>query len=75
MTDSHSWVLKERPEGIRLLKTPKRNGKIILKWFLTRHGLDGSGSRYDRLRALVNAENKRSGSINCGEFLDYQRSC
>ena len=38
---------------------------------MSRHGLDSSGSGQGNVAGYCEFGNKTSGSINCGEFLDY----
>jgi hypothetical protein len=46
------------------------DGRIILKWFF-RIGMGaGTGLMWVRIAGPSECGNERSGSINCGEFLD-----
>jgi hypothetical protein len=39
------------------------------------YALDGSGSVYGQVAGACECDNKPSGSIKQGEFLDYLRNC
>jgi hypothetical protein len=55
------------------------HGRIILKWVARKWygGMDWiePAQDRDRCRYVVNAVMNLSGSIKCGELLDYLRTC
>jgi hypothetical protein len=67
-------ILVGRPERRRPLGRPKRRWRIILEWVFKKrdgeYGLDYSGSEQGQVVGSCKCGNERSGSKNCGEFLD-----
>ena len=66
-------VLLGKPEGKRQLGRPRRNGYIILgricgMWV---YGLDWAGPGYRQVADACECGNEPSGSVKCGEFLDW----
>jgi hypothetical protein len=55
------------------------DGIIILKWTLESemkwHRQDCSGLRLEQVVGACEYLNERSGSIKCGEFLNYLKTC
>ena len=53
--------------------------RIIFKWVLEKwdagHGLDRSGSEQGQVAGSCKCGNKHLGFIECGEFLDWLRTC
>jgi hypothetical protein len=77
--EMYTWLwwgnMKERDH----LENTDLDGRIILKlifwkWDGGMDRLDLARDR-DRWRALVNAAMNLRGSIKCGEFLNYHRTC
>jgi hypothetical protein len=68
-----------RPEGRKTLGKPSVDGRIILKSIFEKrdggHGLHRSGSRYREVAGCCECDNEPSGSIKCGEFLEWLRTC
>ena len=56
-------------------RTPGVDGRIILKWVFMKwdggHGLFPSCSERGQVVGTCECGNELSGSIKCGEFLDY----
>jgi hypothetical protein len=52
--------------------------RILLKWIFRMldvgYGLDRAGTGYGQVAGTCEYDNKPSGSIKCGEFLDYLRT-
>jgi hypothetical protein len=74
----HYEVRGNEREGKRPLGRPGVGGKIILrlifrKWDLG-CGLDWAGSGWRKLADTCECGNELSGSIKCGEFLDWLRT-
>jgi hypothetical protein len=74
-------ILMGKPEGRKPLQRPRHRweynikmdvGEVGLWW---RHGLDRSCSGYGQVAGCCERGNESSGSINCGEFLEYLRTC
>ena len=61
------------------LEDPGINGRIIIRWNFrmcdVRYGLDRSGSGQGQVAGTCECGNEPSGSIQCGEFLDWLRTC
>ena len=78
----HAWKSREmhtgfwwgKPEGRRLLGTPKRrlgdNIRFYLKERMKGHGSDSSGAVQRPVAGFCECGNEPSGSIKCAEFLD-----
>ena len=68
-------VSVRKPERKRPWEDQDVDGRIILSWILRKWegvvGLDGVGSGYGQVAGACEYGNERSGSIKCGEFLDY----
>jgi hypothetical protein len=56
------------------LEDPGVDGMIILRWIFKKGmwgcGLDRAGSGEGQVAGICDCDNKPSGSIKCGEFLD-----
>jgi hypothetical protein len=58
------------------LEDPRVDGRIILGWIFNKwSGLDWYGSGERQVAGSCECGNEHSGSIKCGEFLDYLRTC
>jgi len=57
------------------LGDPGVDGRIILRWIFRKldvgYGLDRAGSGQGEVAGTCDCGNEHSGSIKCGEFLDY----
>ena len=58
---------------------PGVDGKIILSWIFRKwdvedHGPDRAGSGQGQVTGTCECGNETSGSIKCGEFLDWLRT-
>jgi len=42
---------------------------------MTERRVDSSGSGHDKWRVLTSWYNELSGSLKCGEFIDWVRNC
>jgi hypothetical protein len=73
-------VLVGKPERRRPIERPRRRWEDNIKMYLQEVGcgdmdwLELAQDR-DNWRAVVNVVMKPSGSIKCGEFLDYLKTC
>ena len=71
-------VLVGRPEGRNHLEDPGVDGRIILKCIFERldggNGLDLYGSGQGQVADFCQYSDQPSGSIKCGEFLEYLRT-
>ena len=60
------------------LENPDVNDRLILKWILDKwdegHELDRSGSGQGQVAGSCECGNEPSGSIKCGEFVDWLRT-
>jgi len=72
------WVLVGKPEGNRLRGRPGVNGGKILRWIFRKwvvgYELDRAGSGYGEVAGTCECGNEPSGSMKCGEFLDWLRT-
>jgi hypothetical protein len=67
-------VLVGKPGERDYLEVPGIGRRIILRWFFRKwDGEVWAGLLW--LMKWTESSNEPSGSINCGEFLDYLRSC
>jgi len=63
-------------EGKRQLGKPRlRREDAFSRRGIERHGPDYCGSGQEQVAGACECGNEHSGSIKCGEFLDWLRNC
>ena len=71
-------VLVGKPERNHL-GDPGLDGRIILRWIFRKgiwvYGLNRVGSGLGQVAGACECGNEPSGSIKCGEFLDWLKTC
>jgi hypothetical protein len=67
-------VLMGTPKGKRSLGRHKNRWEDNIKVYL-KIGCNGVGSGKEHLASCCVNDNEPSGSIECGDFLDYLRNC
>ena len=75
----HSGFLVGKPKEKTPLGRPRHRWKENIKIHLQKvgrgHRLDCSGSGQGQMVGTCECSNEPSGSIKCGEFIDYLRTC
>jgi hypothetical protein len=73
------WVLVRRLEGKRPIERPryswKDNIKMDLQDVVWGYGICCCGSEQGQVAGVCGRGTEFSGSIECGEFLDWLRTC
>jgi hypothetical protein len=70
-------ILVGRPEGRRPFGRPGVDGSIILKWIFKKWdgGMNWIELSQGQVAGCCECGNEPSGSIKCGEFVDWLRNC